>query len=100
VKTIVVEHRDRLIRFGVEHLEAALLAQERRIVVVDEDEVVDDLVRDMTEAVGSFCARLYGRRGARRRAEKAFWCRAHDIGPQALLEGSGGLLHTRGSMLS
>src|SRR6266704_2166376 len=33
--TIVVEHRDRLARFGVEHLEAALSAQGRRLVVVD-----------------------------------------------------------------
>jgi putative resolvase len=100
VKTIVVEHRDRLARFGVEHLEAALLAQGRRIVVVDEDEVEDDLVRDMTEVLTSFCARLYGRRGARNRAEKALRCAAHDVGPRALSEGSGGLLHPRGSMLS
>lgn len=31
-RVIVVEHRDRLARFGVEHLEAALSAQGRRIV--------------------------------------------------------------------
>jgi putative resolvase len=30
-KVIVVEHRDRLARFGVEHVEAALSAQERRM---------------------------------------------------------------------
>lgn len=34
-RVIVVEHRDRLARFGVEHLEAALVAQGRRIVVAD-----------------------------------------------------------------
>jgi putative resolvase len=45
----VVEHRDRLARFGVEHLEAALSAQGRRGEVVDPGEVEDDLVRDMTE---------------------------------------------------
>jgi len=33
---IVVEHRDRLARFGVEHLHAALAAQGRRIMVVDD----------------------------------------------------------------
>ncbi|EUA17533.1 hypothetical protein I553_10591 [Mycobacterium xenopi 4042] len=32
---VIVEHRDRLARFGVEHLEAALSAQGRRIVVAD-----------------------------------------------------------------
>ena len=42
--TVVVEHRDRLARFGVEHLEAALSAQGRRIVVVDAGEVDDDLI--------------------------------------------------------
>ena len=68
---IVVEHRDRLIRFGLEHLSAALAASGRRIVVIDDTEVEDDLVRDMTEVLTSFCARLYGRRSARRRAAAA-----------------------------
>jgi len=66
--TIVVEHRDRLARFGVEHLEAALVVQGRRLVVVESAEVADDLVRDMVEVLTSFCARLYGRRSAKRRA--------------------------------
>ena len=34
-------------------------------------EVKDDLVRDMTEVLTSFCARLYGKRSAARRAENA-----------------------------
>jgi putative resolvase len=65
---IVVEHRDRLARLGVEQLQAALTAQGRRIVVADPDETTDDLVRDMIEVLTSMCARLYGRRGARNRA--------------------------------
>jgi putative resolvase len=72
---IVVEHRDRLARYGVEHLEAALSAQGRRLVVVDPGESGDDdLVRDMIEVLTSFCARLYGRRGARNRAMRAVTC--------------------------
>jgi putative resolvase len=71
---IVVEHRDRLARFGVEHLEAALSAQGRRLVVVDPGETSDDLVGDMIEVLTSFCARLYGRRGARNRALRAVTC--------------------------
>lgn len=71
VTTIVVEHRDRLARFGVEYLEAALAAQGRRVVVVEDAEVADDLVRDMVEVLTSFCARLYGRRSAKRRASAA-----------------------------
>jgi putative resolvase len=65
---IVVEHRDRLARFGVEHLDAALAAQGRRVLVADPGENADDLVRDMIEVLTSMCARLYGRRGARNRA--------------------------------
>ena len=44
----------------------------------------DDLVRDTTEVLTSFCARLYGRRGARNRADKALRCAKADIGPMAL----------------
>lgn len=68
---VVVEHRDRLARFGVEHLEAALGAHGRRIVVADPGETTDDLVRDMIEVLTWMCARLYGRRGARNRAVRA-----------------------------
>lgn len=39
--------------------------------VGDDTELDDDLVRDMTEVLTSFCARLYGCRAAKHRAEKA-----------------------------
>lgn len=91
VTCLVVEHRDRLARFGVEHLEAALSASGRRIVVIDGGETDDDLVRDMVDVLTSMCARLYGRRGARNRAEKALRCAANDVGPAAIgREAAGG----------
>jgi putative resolvase len=71
VGIIVVEHRDRLARLGVEYLEAALAAQGRQLVVVEDSEVTDDVVGDMVEVLASFCARLCGRRSAKRRAETA-----------------------------
>lgn len=71
IKTVVVEHKDRLVRFGFEYLEALFKASGRRIIVVDESEMKDDLVQDMVDVLTSFCARLYGRRSARNRAEKA-----------------------------
>ncbi|WP_329413076.1 IS607 family transposase [Streptomyces sp. NBC_00704] len=71
VAVIVVEHRDRLARFGVEHLEAVLSASGRRLVVLDPTETADDLVRDITEVLTSMCARLYGRRAAKNRAARA-----------------------------
>ena len=71
VGVIIVEHRDRLCRFGFEHLVGALAARGARVLVMDDGEVEDDLVRDVTEVMTSLCARLYGRRSARRRAERA-----------------------------
>jgi predicted site-specific integrase-resolvase len=71
INVILVEHRDRLMRFGCEYLEAALSCQGRRLMIVEESEVKDDLVRDMIEVLTSFCARLYGRRAGRNKAKKA-----------------------------
>lgn len=71
VTVIVVEHRDRLLRFGCEYLESALSAQGRRLLVADPAEVKEDLVRDLVEVLTSFCARLYGRRAAKNKAQKA-----------------------------
>ena len=71
---IVVEHRDRLARVGSEYIEAALAASGRQLLVMEPDEVRDDLVQDMIDVLTSFCARLYGRRSARRRAERAVAC--------------------------
>jgi len=68
---VLVEPRDRLGRMNTELVEAALSASGRRLVVVEDREVDDDLVRDMTEVLTSFCARLYGRRSAKTRAQRA-----------------------------
>ncbi|HCA86450.1 MAG TPA: IS607 family transposase [Streptomyces sp.] len=78
VTTVVVEHKDRLGRMNVELVEAALSATGRRLVVLDEGEVDDDLVRDIVEVLTSFCARLYGRRSAKNRAQKALEAAAAD----------------------
>jgi len=69
--SILIEHRDRLMRFGAEYVEAALSAQGRKLIVIDAGEIKDDLVQDMIEVLTSFCARLYGRRSARNKAQKA-----------------------------
>lgn len=80
VGTVVVEHRDRLGRMNTELVEAALAANGRRLVVLDDGEVEDDLVRDMIEVMTSFCARLYGKRSARNRALKALRCAETNVG--------------------
>lgn len=52
ITTIIVEHRDRLSRFGVEYLESALAATGRKLVVLDDDENTDDLIGDIATANG------------------------------------------------
>ena len=66
-----MEHRDRLARFGFEMVEAALAAAGERIIVVEEGEVTDDLVRDLLAILTAACGRLYGRRSAQNRAKRA-----------------------------
>jgi len=71
ITTILVEHRDRLARFGVEYIEATLASQGRSIIVTDETEEMTDIWADFIDVVTSMCARIYGRKGARNRARKA-----------------------------
>ncbi|MHB8894014.1 MAG: IS607 family transposase [Candidatus Geothermincolia bacterium] len=71
IGTILVEHRDRLARFGVEYIEAALVSQGRSIIVADETEEMADIWADFMDVITSMCARIYGRKGARNRARKA-----------------------------
>jgi putative resolvase len=66
--------------FGVEGPEAVLSAQSGRVVVLDTTEVVDDVVRGVTDVLTSMCARLYGRRSAAKRAEAAM--RAAEVPPR------------------
>jgi putative resolvase len=70
VSLIVVEHKDRLTRFGFRYLDTLLRAQGRAIEVVNQAENgTEDLLADLMAIVYSFCARLYGQRQAKRKAE-------------------------------
>src|SRR5262249_51777681 len=67
---IVVEHKDRLTRFGFRYLDTLLKAQDRAVEVVNPAENgTEDLLSDLTAIVYSFCARLYGQRRAKRKTE-------------------------------
>lgn len=71
VSTIVVEHRERLARFGVGYIEAIMKASGRQVVVLNETECNEDLVQDFVDVVTSMCAKIYGRRSAKNRAKRA-----------------------------
>jgi len=68
---IVVEHKDRLTRFGFNYIEQLLAMQGRRIEVINQAENgKEDLVQDFVSIVTSFCARLYGQRRSKRKTER------------------------------
>ncbi len=68
---IVVEHKDRLTRFGFRYLETLLELQGRTIEVVNVAENdKEDLIADLVVIVSSFTARLYGQRLAKRKTER------------------------------
>jgi len=68
---IIVEHKDRLTRFGFNYLEYLLKKQNCEIIVINRDHENDnDLIKDMISIVTSFCCRLYGIRRAKYKVEK------------------------------
>ena len=70
VALIVVEHKDRLTRFGFRYLDTLLKTQGRAIEIVNQAENrTEDLLADLRAIVYSFCARLYRRRQAQRKTE-------------------------------
>ena len=71
ITTIVVEHKDRLTRFGFNYIDKLLALQNRKIEVINlADDGKEDLLQDLVSIIYSFCARLYGRRRAKRKTEK------------------------------
>jgi putative resolvase len=68
IGTIIVEHKDRLTRFGFEYIRQLLEVQNRRIEVIFETDTNDELVDDFVAVITSMAARLYGRRHAKQRA--------------------------------
>jgi putative resolvase len=70
ITLMVVEHKDRLTRFGFRYLDTLLRGQGRAVEVVNEaGNETEDLLADLTSIIYSFCARLYGQRRAKRKTE-------------------------------
>jgi putative resolvase len=74
IGTIIVEHKDRSTRFGWNYITTLMEAQGRRMEAVFPDETKDDLVNDFVSIITSMAARIYGRRGSRRKAERIKLC--------------------------
>jgi predicted site-specific integrase-resolvase len=68
---IIVEHKDRLTRFGYNYIDLLMKEQGKEIEVINipiDDK--DDLVQDLVSLVTSFCARIYGHRRTKRKTEQ------------------------------
>jgi len=68
---IIVENKDRLSRFGFSYIEKLLKKHGCEILVINKaQEDQEDLVKDLVSIIYSFCARLYGMRRAKNKADK------------------------------
>lgn len=68
---LVVEHKDRLARFGEPYIRECCKKFGCELVVINEaSNDRDDLMQDFVSVITSFCARLYGQRRNKRRTEK------------------------------
>jgi putative resolvase len=71
IDIIIVEHKDRLARFGLNYIEKLLALDGRKIEIINPQENDrDDLMQDFVSIITSFCARLYGKRRTKRQTEK------------------------------
>lgn len=62
---LLVEHKDRLTRFGFNYIETLLKSMNKRVEVANASDENSNLVEDMISIVYSFSDRLYGSRRAK-----------------------------------
>ena len=71
INLILVEHKDRLTRFGFNYIQTLLANSNRTVEVVNNlENPKEDLIADFTSVITSFCAKIYGQRRSKRKAEK------------------------------
>ena len=67
---LLVEHKNRLTRFGFNYLDIMLNTHNKKIEVINlVDNDREDLVQDFISVITSFCARVYGQRRSKRKTE-------------------------------
>ena len=71
VQRIVVEHKDRLTRFGFNYLLALAKSRGIEIIVADKTEnPKDELMLDFVLIITSFCVRMYGQKRGKKKKDK------------------------------
>lgn len=70
-RILIVEHKDRLTRFGFNYINVLFENMGKTIEVVNEvGNDRDDLMQDFISIITSYCARIYGLRRSKRKTEK------------------------------
>ena len=70
-KILLVEHKDRLTRFGFNYIDILLKSHNKRIEVINlVDNDKEDLIQDFVSIITSFCAKIYGQRRSKRKNRK------------------------------
>lgn len=68
---LIVEHKDRLTRFGFNYIETLLNVLGKKIEVINyEADIKNDLMQDLVSIIYSFSARLYGLRRAKNKSKE------------------------------
>jgi putative resolvase len=68
---IVVEHKDRLTRFGFNYFETFTKVLNKEIEVVNNIySPEEDIIQDFVSIITSFCSRIYGKRRSKRKTEQ------------------------------
>ena len=72
IKTIIVTHKDRFVRFGYDWFEKFCMKFNTTIVVVNNEELSpqEELVQDIVSILRVFSCRLYGLRKSKKQIER------------------------------
>jgi len=71
ITKLVIEHKDRLTRFGFNYVKELCDKMGCEIIIVNEAETEkEDLIQDFISIITSFCSKIYGQRKSKRKTEK------------------------------
>ena len=71
VTKLIVEHKDRLTRFGFNYINELCDKIGCEIIIINETQTAkEDLMQDFVSIITSFCSKIYGQRRSKRKTEK------------------------------
>lgn len=74
ITRIIVEHSDRIARFGLNYIKIICELNSCELIIVNESSCEQqDLIQDFISIITSFCARIYGLRRSKRKTEQLIY---------------------------